>query len=93
MLGSGEMIAYPQPGREHVRLTYHVQGSGRLIAEVYNVLGERVLTLTDTPYADGGAAYSDLSTLNLAPGIYFLRARVEDQSGVRTFKKRIAIIH
>jgi hypothetical protein len=76
-----------------VRLAYQLSGPGQLRAEVYNFRGERVLSLSESPYSNGGTAYSDLSTSQLAAGVYFLIARVEDQSGERKLIKRMAIIH
>jgi subtilisin family serine protease len=93
VLGAGDMLIYPQPGREHVRLAFHLTGQGRLRAEAYNVRGEHVLSVSDVPYSSGETAYTDLKTQQLAPGVYFLIARVEDQNGQRIFKKRFAIIH
>ncbi|NTV52244.1 MAG: S8 family serine peptidase [Candidatus Firestonebacteria bacterium] len=92
VLSAGELLVYPQPGRDHVRLAFRLAGFGRLTAEVYNVRGERVLTLSETPYCNGGVAYADVSTSRLAAGIYFLLVRVADENGERRLSKRMAII-
>jgi len=92
-LAQDELLIYPQPGQDHVRLAYFFRGPVRIKVSVFNVAGERVLQTEDPPFTFGETAYTDLETRQLGMGIYFVHLRVEDAAGRRDYQKRMAITH
>jgi thermitase len=90
-LASDQLLAYPQPGRDRVRLAYRCLAGGNCVVNLYNPLGERVLLVEETPYVNVGTGYTDLNTSQLAAGVYFLHLTVTDATGERTLKKRVVI--
>jgi subtilisin family serine protease len=88
-----EVFAYPQPARDQVRIAYNVSGPARIRADLFNAAGNRVLHLEEIPYSDGGVAYTQILTRQLGAGIYYLVSHIDDASGQRMIKRRIAVVH
>ncbi len=66
--------AYPNPFNARLSVEVGLPQSGRLLLDVYNVLGQRVTQLADTEYRAGYHLFS-LDGDGLATGLYFVRAQ------------------
>ncbi|NTV52808.1 MAG: T9SS type A sorting domain-containing protein [Candidatus Firestonebacteria bacterium] len=81
----GQFLSYPNPLKgQQLWFYYTCQPPAKVTIEVFNVAGEKVLTLTDSP-TNAGVVRTSYDASKLAPGIYLYRARIEDADGVRTF--------
>lgn len=87
-----DVLVYPQPARDQARLAYTLEGQGTINVDVFNATGERVLHLAESALNQGGAGVTQLATQALGPGIYYVVLTIEDDSGKRQIKKRIAIV-
>jgi subtilisin family serine protease len=92
-LGSDEIRAFPQPAKDAMRVGFSSQGTTQITLEIFNTVGERVLHLEAKPYIVNGTSFVDVATKTVAPGVYYLRIKIEDATGVRTINKKIAIQH
>jgi len=90
--GRNEFQAFPQPGRNFVRVAFNFSGSGKVSLQLYNAIGERVLQLEDQPADRGGFAIIEILTQQLGQGVYYLKLKVEDAFGARLITGKIAIV-
>jgi hypothetical protein len=71
-----------------------LEHDGEIVVNLYNASGEQVLRAVERPHANGTAAFTELQTSQLRPGVYYLYCRVVDQVGrQRRFIRKIAIVH
>jgi len=91
-LDSGQVRAYPNPARDRVNFAYTLNGSGRVVIDIYKFSGERVAHIVE--HRDGGLGQT-LTTAweaaGVAPGIYLCRIVITDRSGkeVTNLKKKV----
>ncbi|MCD4813688.1 S8 family serine peptidase [bacterium] len=90
-LAEDEFQAYPQPGKAFVRIAYAFSGTGKVTLLVYNVVGEQVLSVEDTPVDRGDFGITEINTQDIGSGIYYLHLKVEDERGTRSIIGKIAI--
>jgi M6 family metalloprotease-like protein len=72
----------PNPFNPSTTIHYYLPESGKVRAEVYNVLGQRVATLVDG-YQDAGEKYIPWDAETLPSGIYLLRVQAGSEAGTR----------
>ncbi|MCD4812665.1 T9SS type A sorting domain-containing protein [bacterium] len=90
-----DVMAYPNPARDKVNFAYTISGQAKVVIDIYKLTGERVANITE--HVDGGTGQT-LSTawnaVDVAPGIYFCRIVITDNSGKQVFKimKKVALI-
>ncbi len=89
---SDEFQAYPQPGRNFVRVAFRFVGTGTVALELYNTIGERVLRVEEQPQDQGDYAVVEMITRDIRPGVYYLKLKVEDTNGSRVITGKIAIV-
>jgi hypothetical protein len=65
---------YPNPGRSRIRFTLTATCAQVVKVEAFDTLGRRVALLYDATAAPGRLIQIELDTVNLASGIYFVRA-------------------
>jgi Secretion system C-terminal sorting domain len=66
---------YPNPFNPSTNISYSLKESGRASLQIYNVLGELVMTV-DQGYRQGGQTYSfNINMDHLSSGIYFYTLR------------------
>lgn len=79
-----KIIAYPLPARgDTVWFYYELQGPAEVTIDIYNIAGEKGLTLTST-YTQSKEGRTAWDIRHVAPGIYFYRVRIKDSQGERT---------
>jgi hypothetical protein len=61
---------YPNPFNPNTSLTYAVPEPGQVKIEIYNMLGEKVLTLVDG-FRSAGIYKLDINAAKLPSGVYF----------------------
>jgi len=64
---------YPNPFNPTTNITFDLSADSRVTVDVYNVIGEKVATLTDHDYQAGYNHALTFSANSLASGIYFVR--------------------
>ncbi len=88
-----KVITYPSPAKGNdLWFYYTVAGPAQVRIELYNVVGEKGLVLTES-HAASGNQRTRWDIRDVAPGIYFYRLRIEDAQGLRDFGvKKLVII-
>jgi len=76
--------AYPNPARQLVYIPFDVSRSSRVDIRVYNLLGKEVALVVDRQVSPGRYETA-LSTADLSPGLYIVRARIDGRTFSRTF--------
>jgi hypothetical protein len=70
---------YPNPFNPSTQISYSLPNAGNVTLEVYNVLGQKVMTLVDGQM-DAGVHIVEFDGSNLASGMYFYRIDTESFS-------------
>ena len=86
-----EIVVFPHPGREKVKLIVSFKGQGKVQARMYNIAGEIVLSLDESCQEQNGNVLLELNTENLASGVYLLELSIEDAQGKRKIIKKVCI--
>ena len=74
---------YPNPFTSSTRLTFGVESHGHVTLDVFNVLGQRIVTLVDQPHAPG--RYSvELDASGLSNGLYLSRLVTPKETAMRS---------
>ena len=68
---------YPNPATTNVIVDYSLENSSTVRFELFNILGERVLTQNEASF--GGSNRVELNVANLETGMYTLNMTIEDQ--------------
>lgn len=71
---SGNVTVYPNPSNGNFTVTFHSQKTGKSIIEVYNILGEQVLTAP----LNNGAANNSIDMSSQPNGVYLYRVITEN---------------
>ncbi len=75
--------ARPNPVMDRATISFTVLEAGAASVEVYNVLGQRVLTAFQGDAAPGSALEADLDVSSLAAGVYLVRLESAGQTAVQ----------
>ncbi|HEX7070324.1 MAG TPA: glucoamylase family protein, partial [Rhodothermales bacterium] len=75
---------YPNPAQDHLTAELELPAAGPVRVAVFDVLGRRVLDVTETVHPAGHASI-EIPTTELAPGVYFVRVSAGEESTVRPF--------
>ncbi|RLD74789.1 MAG: hypothetical protein DRJ15_17925, partial [Bacteroidetes bacterium] len=81
-VASMKMKVYPNPCREYVILSFDVDESQRIAANVFSIRGERVMQVMDETVTSGSFEAS-IPLIDLSPGIYFIRVSTPDKTGIQ----------
>ncbi len=73
----------PNPVMDRATISFTVLEAGAASVEVYNVLGQRVLTAFQGDAAPGSALEADLDVSSLAAGVYLVRLESAGQTAVQ----------
>jgi Secretion system C-terminal sorting domain len=75
---------YPNPVEQTVTISYQLANEERVSADIYNVLGQKVMSVANSELQFGDHTYLvSLST----PGIYFVKLTIGDQTFTRKIVK------
>ena len=81
--GELELASYPNPFKETTNLTYTLPTNGRVILEVYNLLGNKIKTVVDE-MQNRGEYQVKFDANILQPGVYTALLRLETNDDVLT---------
>jgi len=77
-----EAEVYPNPFSRETNIRFHLPEAGHVILKVYNILGQEILSLANTPYEEGTHTLqwdgTDMSGNEAPGGIYIYRIQVGD---------------
>jgi hypothetical protein len=79
---------YPNPFNPATTITFSVEQTGQATLDVYNILGQKVMTLFDGMAEAGQYHHVRLDGSNLSSGIYFYRL----QSGQKSDLKKLILL-
>lgn len=79
-------MPYPNPATNHATMTVDLPSPDVISVSAYDVLGRRVATLAEGPYAAG--SHSLRWRTELAPGVYFIRL----DAGGRSVTRRVTVV-
>ena len=79
--------AFPNPATTQATVRYRLPKDGSVQLSVYNVLGQRVMTLVDGEQSAGSKEYT-IDTGALSSGVYFVRLRADG----RSLTERITVV-
>jgi hypothetical protein len=80
----------PNPARNHTALQYSIACEGRVRLEVYNTLGQRVVSLVDETQSPGVYKVTwNFGMDRLPAGVYFYRLKTADYTKIR----KMVVIH
>jgi hypothetical protein len=68
---------YPNPFNSSTVVEFNLRLPGRTVLEVYNVLGQRVMTVVDGELGAGSYRYQ-VNMTGMASGVYLYRLRSRD---------------
>ncbi len=78
---------HPNPFNSHTVINYQIQDEGNVRIYLYNVLGEKILTIVDGDYPKGEHSIN-FSSENLPSGIYLYKL----QTGTKSLTKKLILI-
>jgi hypothetical protein len=73
---------YPNPFNPVTKIKYGLPKSGKVKIEIYNIIGQKVLTILDE-YKDAGYHATDFNAGNLPSGVYFYQIRTKEFNNVK----------
>jgi len=86
---------YPNPFNSATIIEFNLAQNARISINIYNILGEEVLTLIDGLYPAGRHSVewkgTDLSGDQLSSGIYFIKLESKTALGISDIKKAILV--
>ncbi len=78
---------YPNPFNPYTEISYYLSEDARVKIEIYNLLGQKVITLVDQKQTRGLKSINwdgkDVSGKRVSSGIYFCRVQANDKSEIR----------
>lgn len=100
VIGAEELIsfdktyAYPNPARGgKARFKYYLGDKADVTVEIYNVAGELVAVLERRDSPAGIASEIEWDVSRVASGVYIWRIEARSASGVKSLKKKLAVIN
>lgn len=77
---TNEVNVYPNPYSEFTTIQINILENANVLAEVYNVLGEKVQTITNSELSAGNYNYTFAAKqLGYSAGIYFVKVTINDK--------------
>ena len=73
---------YPNPFNPTSTIEFDIPEAGQVSLEVYNVAGQKILTLADS-YLNTGRYYYTISAHDLSSGIYFYKLQTSDFTDIK----------
>jgi hypothetical protein len=84
---------YPNPFNPATKIEYVLKNEASVKMELYNVIGEKILTLIDESQTAGYYLFDfDASKLQLTSGIYFIRLSANELNSSNSFSKVIKMV-
>lgn len=83
------VVVYPNPGRDVIHFLFHLDKTASIKITLYNLNGEKIVTLTESLLAGKGQLIQ-LNSNNIAPGIYIARVL---KNGKELEKMKIIVTH
>ena len=83
---------YPNPFNPTTTITFDLKDDAKVTVDVFNVIGEKVATLTDKDYQAQYGIPLKFSASNLASGVYFFRLIVVSKSGTSVQTKKMMVL-
>lgn len=77
--------AYPNPAGSTARITISMANSAWVTVDIFDVLGRRIQSVLRTDMRAGVANTVNLKTMNMNPGVYFVRAYTASNSVTKKF--------
>lgn len=80
---SGETIlsTYPNPSNGNVTVDYHIAGTSKVFAQLFDIQGKLIKTVSDDTFTSGNHA---VEVKDLEPGVYILNVRINENSYAKT---------
>ena len=78
---------YPNPFNPTTRIQFGLSQKAKTNLEIYNILGETVLTIVDGNILDAGFYDYNVSMGGLSSGMYFYRLTVSGKNGIQLFSE------
>lgn len=80
---SGETVlsAYPNPSEGNVKVDFHLSGTSKVFAQLFDMQGKLIKTVSDDTYTSG---LQSVRLRNLEPGVYILNVRINENSYAKT---------
>ncbi|MGO9481294.1 MAG: S8 family serine peptidase [Candidatus Kryptoniota bacterium] len=82
---------YPNPFNPTTIISFDLSEQAEVTMEVFNVIGQRVKTMTDQNYSAGSYKLS-LSASDLASGVYFVRLRAVSRSQSYVQSRKVMVL-
>ncbi|MBI2420429.1 MAG: T9SS type A sorting domain-containing protein, partial [Ignavibacteriales bacterium] len=73
---------YPNPFNPETKIVYSIPRTGKVVLDVYDILGSRITTLVNT-VQDAGAHSVQFNAAMLPSGMYFYRLQAEGNTAIR----------
>jgi len=78
---------YPNPFNPETQIRFYLPAAGRVVMGIYNLLGQKILTLTDGRFESGSHSLvwngNDRNGNDIASGIYFYQLKSGSFSQVK----------
>jgi hypothetical protein len=74
---------YPNPFNPTTNISFTIPASGKTSLEVYNVLGQKVVTLVNNEKLSAGSYKYKFDATNLSSGIYFYKLQSKNYSQIK----------
>jgi parallel beta-helix repeat protein len=71
-------LPYPNPAKDSMRFLMHFEQSADVAIEIYNLTGERIVTIKQT-FAIGRGQYAQWNCSAVAPGVYIARIIINSE--------------
>ena len=78
---------YPNPFNPTTRIQFGLSQQANTNLEIYNILGESVLTIVDGNILDAGFHNYNVSMKGLSSGMYFYKLTAEGKNGEHLFSE------
>jgi subtilisin family serine protease len=83
---------FPNPFNPTTTITFDLKDNARVTVDVFNVIGERVATLTDKDYQAQYDIQLKFSAGNFASGVYFVRLTAVSKTGTYVQTKKMMVL-
>ena len=83
---------YPNPFNPSTRIIFDLPADGEVGLEVYNMLGQKVLEIPETPFAAGSQRSIEVDASGLSTGMYVYRLIIQDEMGTNALSKTFNLV-
>lgn len=88
----GQVLPYPNPGRERIKFALRLEESASVSIEIYNMLGERVSAVQEHLNASPMGTAVEWICKNNAPGMYFAKITVTSERGIVILTRTVKVL-